>query len=227
HFFRDKQQRRVDDVIYVLNDIAVPHYQQKCMRGMVNVGKMYPVQKREAQLLKRVKEHIAVNGPVGMHQTSATTIAVQSLTTPETEYRVEIDFSRSLAGHIINCSCPDFVRYEMSCKHIMLVQMEIPHMTYFKGDRYEIERDLDLMVLPFPVEAYDQEEQPTDTDVAPDPRYIIDRINELESLRDMAKPLPHAPELCSLLSQYLHIYEPSFPRKEGENSYNKRARQPY
>ncbi|KAK3835656.1 MAG: hypothetical protein J3R72DRAFT_358589, partial [Linnemannia gamsii] len=29
HFLRDKQQRRVDTVIYVLNVIAVPHYQQK------------------------------------------------------------------------------------------------------------------------------------------------------------------------------------------------------
>ncbi|KAI7820579.1 hypothetical protein BC939DRAFT_387494, partial [Gamsiella multidivaricata] len=47
HFFRDKQQRRVDTVIYVLAVMAVPHFQQKCMRSAVNVGRMNPAQKKE------------------------------------------------------------------------------------------------------------------------------------------------------------------------------------
>ncbi|KAI8601809.1 hypothetical protein EDD21DRAFT_297449, partial [Dissophora ornata] len=42
HFFRDKQQRRPDTVIYVLAILAVPHFQQKCMRSIVNVGRMNP-----------------------------------------------------------------------------------------------------------------------------------------------------------------------------------------
>ncbi|KAF9271569.1 hypothetical protein BGZ88_005923, partial [Linnemannia elongata] len=36
HFFRDKQQRRPDTVIYVLAVLAVPHFQQKCIRSIVN-----------------------------------------------------------------------------------------------------------------------------------------------------------------------------------------------
>ncbi|KAF9163563.1 hypothetical protein DFQ26_002412 [Actinomortierella ambigua] len=225
HFIREKQQRRVDNVIYVLNDIVVPHFQQKCIRGPVNVGMINPTQKIETELVKRVKDHIAANGFVGMRQSSAHTIAIQSFTTPETEYFIQLDFSRSTTGHIISCTCPSFADSEMSCKHITLLQLEIPQLKFFKEDRHDIERDLDLMTPPPAI--VDEPEQPPDISLAPDHRVYLDRINELESLRDKSKPQPHAAELCSLLSQFLRIYEPSMHRKENVELSNKRARQLY
>lgn len=40
HFFKDKQQRRIDSVIYTLVHQAIPHYQQRCVRHSVQVGRM-------------------------------------------------------------------------------------------------------------------------------------------------------------------------------------------
>ncbi|KAK3804535.1 MAG: hypothetical protein JOS17DRAFT_665549, partial [Linnemannia elongata] len=58
HFFGDKQQRRPDTVIYVLAILAVPHFQQKCIRSIVNVGRMNPAQSEELRLTALATEHI-------------------------------------------------------------------------------------------------------------------------------------------------------------------------
>jgi len=113
HFFRDKQQRRVDTVIYVLNVIAVPHYQQKCMRSLVNVGRMNPVRRNEAKHLQRVKDLLkarADNGqlPPTLYQLKADVVGVESFTTPGTFYEIKIDFTRVSAGHTVGCNCAAF-----------------------------------------------------------------------------------------------------------------------
>ncbi|OAQ22666.1 hypothetical protein K457DRAFT_39753, partial [Linnemannia elongata AG-77] len=42
HFFKDKQQRRLDSVIHILTKKAVPYFQQMCVRHFVQVGRMTP-----------------------------------------------------------------------------------------------------------------------------------------------------------------------------------------
>ncbi|KAG0349683.1 hypothetical protein BGZ54_004279 [Gamsiella multidivaricata] len=50
HFLKNKQKRRVDTVIYVLAVMAVPHFQQKCICSVVNIGLMNPAQRTELKL---------------------------------------------------------------------------------------------------------------------------------------------------------------------------------
>ncbi|KAI1288883.1 hypothetical protein EDD11_009573 [Mortierella claussenii] len=40
HFFKDKTERRIDVVIYTLVHRALPHYEQRCIRYEVQVGRM-------------------------------------------------------------------------------------------------------------------------------------------------------------------------------------------
>jgi hypothetical protein len=112
HFFRDKQQRRVDTVIYVLNVMAVPHYQRKCMRSLVNVGN--PAQRAEAKHLKKIKDFLATKGEMGvvMYQLKSDVVAVGSFTTPGAFYELKIDFTRISTGHIVSCICLAFAQEE-------------------------------------------------------------------------------------------------------------------
>ncbi|KAG0063158.1 hypothetical protein BGZ93_003679, partial [Podila epicladia] len=110
HFFKDKQQRRPDTVIYVLAVLAVPHFQQKCIRSIVNVGKMTPAKVAELKLKRVATEHVKTRqsrGYVGAYisQVSDLTLRVESFTDPTFAYDVEIDFTRTPTGHIIRCSC--------------------------------------------------------------------------------------------------------------------------
>ncbi|KAF8905354.1 hypothetical protein BGZ58_006405, partial [Dissophora ornata] len=94
HFFRDKQQRRPDTVIYVLAILAVPHFQQKCMRSIVNVGRMNPAQAKELQLTLLATEHIKTRESMGyidapISQTSDLTFRVESFTDITASYDVE------------------------------------------------------------------------------------------------------------------------------------------
>ncbi|KAF9209381.1 hypothetical protein BGZ59_010145, partial [Podila verticillata] len=119
HFFKDKQQRRPDTVIYILAILAVPHFQQKCMRSIVNVGKMNPAKVEQLKLKLVATEHVKTRksrGYVGAYisQVSDLTLRVESFTDPTVAYDVEIDFTRTPTGHIIRCSCKYFYMHR-SC----------------------------------------------------------------------------------------------------------------
>ncbi|KAG0348482.1 hypothetical protein BG004_005094 [Podila humilis] len=105
HFFRNKQQRRPDTVIFVFAILAVPHFQQKCMRSIVNVSRMNPAQSKELRLTALATEHITTReskGYIGasIKQTSDIALYVESFTNPALGYDVKIDFSKSPTGHI-------------------------------------------------------------------------------------------------------------------------------
>ncbi|KAF9973093.1 hypothetical protein BGZ73_003712 [Actinomortierella ambigua] len=150
--------------------------------------------------------------------------------------RLTMNYDRFIAvvrRNDMRLSSDDFITYEDVYKIWYTIQVEkmpkdrVPKLTFLTEDRRGIEKDLDIMAPSPPDTPVEQEQQPFDTTAALDLRYLIDRIYALESLRDTTKPLPQAAELCSLLSQFLHLYEPSFPRKEGEDLSKKRARQLY
>ncbi|KAF9916336.1 hypothetical protein FBU30_001445 [Linnemannia zychae] len=227
HFF--KQQRRVDIVIYVLHDLAIPHYQQKCMEGLVNVGRMNPVQRAEAVHLSRIKELLATRGEKGsqMYQLMSDVVAVESFTTPAKFYELKLDFSRVSTGHIISCACLAFEKDELCCKHIALLQLEIPHLTFLKMDREDIHQNMDPLALAPPIDHEESTFQDPDTDQDLDITYLINRIAGLEEYRDKSKPLPRLSELRLHLKNFLDIYEPTFPRIESEDPSRKRQRQNY
>ncbi|KAF9343055.1 hypothetical protein BGX26_006339, partial [Mortierella sp. AD094] len=58
HFFKDRQQRRIDTVIYILVNKAIPHYQQMNIRHTVQVGRMTPARKNALVARQMAMEHI-------------------------------------------------------------------------------------------------------------------------------------------------------------------------
>ncbi|KAI1299992.1 hypothetical protein EDD11_006335, partial [Mortierella claussenii] len=152
HFFRDKQQRRADTVIYVLTVLAVPHFQQKCIRSIVNVGRMNPAQTMELQLTQLATDHFktrASRGYVGAYlsQTSDLTLRVESFSNPTAGYDINVDFSRTAIGHITGCSCEYFRKHRSCCKHIALVQIEVPPITFLRADFWEHEENFQPKML--------------------------------------------------------------------------------
>ncbi|KAF9898986.1 hypothetical protein EC991_009822, partial [Linnemannia zychae] len=232
HFFRDKQKRRVSTVISVLNVMTAPHYQQKCMRGLVNVGKINPAQREEKKHLDKIKAFVEAMGETGptMYQLTSIVVAVGSFTTPGVFYEITIDFTKVSAGYIISCSCPSFEQEESCCKLITLLQLEVPHLRFLRVDREDIHRDLDQLALAPEVD-HGQQDLQQDLQQEPLPElglsYYVNRIVSLEALRDKNQTMPHKSQLCELLDRFLNIYEPSLPRKESEDLSNKRQRQRY
>ncbi|KAF8925351.1 hypothetical protein BGZ47_003350, partial [Haplosporangium gracile] len=232
HFFRDKPQRRVDTEIYVLNVMAVPHYQQKCMRSLVNVGRMNAVRRNEAKHLQRVKDLLKAkvdNGqlPPTLHQLTADVVKVESFTTPGAFYEIKIDFTRISAGHIVSCGCPAFQKEEMCCKPISLLQLEISLLKFLKVDREDIHHNLDLLALA-PEADHDQWAlQPLAHVPGMGVSYYLDRIASLDALRDKEKTLPLESELCLHFERFFTAFKDSFPRKEGQDLSNKRQRLTY
>lgn len=118
-------------------------------------------------------------------------------------------------------------RKRHACKHISLLQLEVPHLTFLKVDREDIHRDLDLLALAPQVEHGQWDLQQPEPHPELGLSYYLDRINSLEALRDKNKTIPHESALCALLGRFLDIYEPSFSCREGEDLSNKRQRQCY
>lgn len=224
HFFRDKQHRRVDTVIYVLAILAVPRFQQKCMRSIVNVG---PAQSKELRLKDLATEHIktrAAKGYVGTYisQTSDLTLRVESFTTPTVAYEVTIDFFRTPAGHITQCTCPDFHMHRSCCKQIALVEIEAPPITFLRKDFWKHQARFHLGMLE--PETYDDSDNtaPVVNHVA-----VFQRFALLEEIRDKDVDYPQMHLVKKKLEEALELYEATFPRKQGQGLNNKRPRQLY
>ena len=228
HFFRDKQQRRVDTVIYILAVMAVPHFQQKCLRSAVNVGRMNPAQKNELRLTKVALEHMRTRLTRGYRgeyiiQSSDTTLTVESFIQIGTMYDVKVDFSKSHTGHIISCTCEYFRSHTTCCKHIALVQLELRPMKFYREEQWNYETHFRLNAL-----GYVEEVQPIDDEddaVLNEFNHIMQRIVDLEPLRDRTAPLPHKEKLIELSQQFIALYEPALRVQPGEDLSNKRRRQ--
>ncbi|KAG0062458.1 hypothetical protein BGZ90_003075 [Linnemannia elongata] len=98
-----KQHRHMNAVIYALAILAVPHFQQKCIRSIVNVGRMNPAQTEELKKTAIAVDHIKTKeskGYVGAYitQTSNDTLYVESFTNPTVGYAIKIDFSKTPTG---------------------------------------------------------------------------------------------------------------------------------
>ena len=226
HFFRDKQQPRLDTVIYTLARMAVPHFQQKCIRSIVSVGRMDPARTKELQLTNLARDHIMTResrGYVGayMKQTSDNTLYVESFTNMAVGYEVEIDFSKTPSGHITQCSCKFFYNNRSCCKHIALVQIELPHIKYFRADFWEHQANFHLGML-------QPEVEPTYSSPEVDRiSFGMQRLGMLEELRDKKAEYPVRAQVEAKLQELIDLFEPSFPRLPGQSLNSKRQRQMY
>ncbi|KAK5801834.1 hypothetical protein F5H01DRAFT_78674 [Linnemannia elongata] len=128
-------------VIYALAILAVPHFQQKCIRSIVNVGRMNPAQTEELKKTAIAVDHIKTKeskGYVGAYitQTSDDTFMYSPLPTLLLATPSRSTFPRHLlaSGHITTCSREYFENHRSCCKHIALVQVEMPSISLFRAD---------------------------------------------------------------------------------------------
>jgi hypothetical protein len=141
HFFRDKSQRRVDTVIFILVHRALPHYQNTWVRFQVQVGKMTPGQKRALEERIRAinfRDQELANDPATIllkePEDDETTLHVRSFIDPSVFYDVKVDWSaRSGLGLFTSCSCPAFDCSKSCCKHIALALVEFPGTKFTSG----------------------------------------------------------------------------------------------
>ncbi|KAF9554673.1 hypothetical protein EC968_009510 [Mortierella alpina] len=242
HFLRDKHHRRADAVIYALAVMAVPHFQQKCMRSVVNVGRMNPAKKKEMQFTAVAQQHISSRLSKGytgdyIAQISETVLRVESFTDVRKAYDIEIGLEPGRAyGFIKCCSCPYFIQHRSCCKHIALVQLEIEYLRLLRPDPQEPVNEPHPDVDGLAIQENDDSVDPMDSllDRVRSIRWCCDRYAELESIRDRNKPHPQAEHLDEALrrfetdfQQLLKLHESTIPRKPGEDFSNKRARQLY
>ena len=131
HFFKDKQQRRIDSVIYILVYKAIPHYQQMCIRHTVQVGKMTPAAKKALRVKITAMNHLEearAKDPniLLIHQPADSSLMrVRSFSDPSIHYDIKIDWTQGAAGVLSKCSCADFTSNKMCCKHIDMVLIEL------------------------------------------------------------------------------------------------------
>ncbi|KAG0267568.1 hypothetical protein DFQ27_008613 [Actinomortierella ambigua] len=233
-FFRDHNQRRLDVVIYILSMMALPHFQQKCARSAMGVDRTTLAEEEEPTLIKIAKQHIATresrgySGP-SITQTSDTTLQVESFTQPDATYSIQIDFSKTPLGHIVSCSCQFFRLNGSCCKHISLVQIMMPQITFFRVDPWEPEPYFEPTIMePEPEISEEPGGEEADPQLLSDAvGHLVQRFVSLEALRDKSRPIPHAEEIHSLMQQALNLFEPAFPRPPCEELHGKRRRQHY
>ncbi|KAF9926702.1 hypothetical protein FBU30_003778 [Linnemannia zychae] len=226
HFFRDNQQRRSDTVIYILAILAVPHFQQKCIRSIVNVGRMNPAQSEELLKTTIALDHIkarVLKGYVGAYikQASDDTLYVESFTKLGVGYEFKIDFSKTPTGHIIECSCEYFKNHRSCCMHISLVQVELPPISLFRADIWEHQANFHSGMLKPDIKSNPDDAAPEVDQI----RFAIQRLGILEELWDKKAEYPQRMLVQTKLQEALDLFEASFPRYPGQNLNNKRPRQ--
>ncbi|KAF9170637.1 hypothetical protein BGX21_008649, partial [Mortierella sp. AD011] len=161
HFFRDKLQRRADEVIYILTNDVVTFFEQKDVNAANNVGTSSPAQKQVETALKKAMECAKLKRRTFvsfLHAQSRTVVLVESFERPDIRYEVHLDFSRNSAGEISNCSCPVFSNEGECCEHIAMVMLANDRYPVFKRrsdwepslcepQRDELTNDIDAPVV--------------------------------------------------------------------------------
>lgn len=185
--------------------------------------------KVEQRKLKLVAtEHIKTResrGYVGAYisQVSDLILRVESFTGPTVAYDVEIDFTWTPTGHIVQCSCKYFYMHRSCCKQIALVEMEAPPITFLRLDFWNHQANFHLGMLK-------PEEQDDSNNAAPVLDLLdvlVQRFGHLLELRDRNVDYPQGAQVQRELEQTLSLFEATFPRKQGQDLNNKRPRQLY
>lgn len=198
------------------------------MRSIVNVGKMTPAKVEELKpklvATERVKTRES-RGYVGAYicQVSDLTLCVESFTDPTVAHDVEIDFTRTPTDHIIQCSCKYFCMHRSWCKHIALVEMEAPPITFLHLDFWNRQENLYLGML-------EPEEQDDSSNAIPGVDILdvlVQRFGHLLELRDKNVDYPQGAQVQKELEQTVKLFEATFSRKQGQDLNSKRPRQLY
>ncbi|KAG0306539.1 hypothetical protein BGZ99_001751, partial [Dissophora globulifera] len=224
HFFRNKQQRRIDSVLYILAHKAIPHYQQRCVRHMAEVGRMNSAKKKK--VLSNLKaldfmERKQMEDP-GFAFLSPTTddtvFRVPSFKDSSVTYEVTVDWAKGLTGHITSCTCPEYFQSKMCCKHIALAAIHLPYTEFCYAGRWEA-RDQSLLIeLP-----HDQEDGiPEATAAAAWAKteivhHFMKRLTNLFQIMDVDCVIPNAEELIRSLKTTQELCDMYIPVQSEHN----------
>ncbi|KAF9992006.1 hypothetical protein BGZ79_003642 [Entomortierella chlamydospora] len=227
------QQRRIDTVIYILVNKAIPHYQQMNIRHIVQVGRMTPARKNAIVARQMAMEHIdrqRVQDPDAtlLSQTlDDTVLQVRSFTNADIIYDTKVDWTRGLAGQFNSCSCPYFSNNKMCCKHIALANLELPYTKfYYKGHwntgdegpppKPLFAEDASLPPINYPSTAL------TPSDLA---THYIQKLSGLMNILDSESRLSNHQEILDSLKRAYELCERHFPVLPEHSLSRKRARQ--
>ncbi|KAF8926034.1 hypothetical protein BGZ58_000242 [Dissophora ornata] len=118
-------------------------------------------------------------------------------------------------SHIISCTCGHFQSYSTCCKHIALVQLELPLAAFHREEQWNYETNFELDALRLNVDG-------TTSMLF---NHLLQRINDLEAMRDRTVQQPFQEKLTDLLQQFLALYEPFLRTLPGQSLSNKRHKQ--
>ncbi|KAG0249974.1 hypothetical protein BG011_008772 [Mortierella polycephala] len=141
HFFKDRQGRRVDSIIYTLVKSCIPFYQRKLVQSQFQVKKLNPVQRAAADSRIKAEVYIAKyrsrRYPGQFVYTAEDPVIIKVPTfqmDPEANslmYKIRLDFRRVKdIGEIIHCQCPQFQWSRACCKHIAMVLLGKEPITF-------------------------------------------------------------------------------------------------
>jgi hypothetical protein len=139
HFFKNRQKRRLDTVIYTLAKNAIPFYQRKCLLSRLQVGRMGATQRAAMDARLKAQEYIAKQRSLGYYgelvfgTRDREVVKVRSFDDSQvgTFYEIQLDFSRNgNIGDISSCQCKAHQRTRTVCKHIAMVMLEKPPIQF-------------------------------------------------------------------------------------------------
>jgi hypothetical protein len=230
YFFKDKHQRRVDKVIYVLTHEALPFYQQKTVQSRLNVGKSSTAHKQMSTAIWKARSHLLQVGrkPQSLiNPISRTVLSVESFSQANTRYEVTLDFSKKDLGEINYCSCPFFQSRRQCCKHIGLVKLAIPSLTFERKLEWEAAEWIPVIEAPEPLEpapvALQLEPVPEIMPLAPEVMPELGAVPEMEpeiapqSVQETVMDAPMAPAQEDLgqeverLMDFINIFRNNLP----------------
>ena len=126
-YFSRRRINRLDHLTFVLvNDVEF-HFAEERERIMFNNGRMGPEQNEQAKRSFFVREVPAnqlpslIENPLGTNSSDVAIVNgnwfVGSLTSPSVKYSVSVE-----DGFISKCTCPDFRKKSLPCKHMYLLK---------------------------------------------------------------------------------------------------------
>ncbi|KAG0221719.1 hypothetical protein BGW42_007353, partial [Actinomortierella wolfii] len=164
-----------------------------CIRHMVQVGKMtagqaQALEARTAALdhIKSIRQQDSQRLLLRFSDTEDSIVEVYSFTTPETSYNVTVDWNNGLAGRFKKCTCDQFSKTGMICKHIALVTIAFPNVdfrpSHFREDRKTLGVRADSIALE-PAKDVSEVEDVSELEVDQEPApTVLSGFQELQSV---------------------------------------------
>ncbi|KAF9369178.1 hypothetical protein CPB97_003843, partial [Podila verticillata] len=229
HFFKDKIPRRLDHVIYILINNAVPHYQTRCNLYFMEVGrktkgalhKKAVINTARAYMKARQDRHLdaALLIPPGDGESYWN---VTSYTTEGVFYELETEGGTGVNGKFVSCSCLAFAQSSRFCKYIALGMLILPGIDFQAAESWRA-KDESLVPMSVP---YNEGGATVDMGIEQEAEELLDSkpissfdlvnhyIDSLVALRDQMKPdFAHEAEVVSGLKRAFDLCNEHFSLK--------------